>query len=263
MTEVYTDLKYAGSPVSKFFYHFPNSRFIKNVLLQRLLLFWLFFTMRIISYAQQDTICGFDAVMSSLLKQNPNLLNEMPSVNSALNNSNAPDEYIIPVVVHIIHNNGIENISDAQVFNCIDILNQIYQGDLDPAHRDTKIRFRLAQTDPKGCPTNGILRVQRPLTPCLGWPWLGFNNAVDPRTVSAWPKEKYLNIWVVYCTYGSAVADFPVGNEPAAGVIIVHHHVGSIGSAALNPNPGLIAHEVGHCLGLLHIWGERIRTSRE
>ena len=78
---------------------------------------------------------------------------------------------IIPVVVHVIHDMGNENISDASIQGALDILNANINGqganflnntpDIFAAVRgEAKIEFRLAKIDPLGNPTTGINRVR-------------------------------------------------------------------------------------------------------
>ena len=77
--------------------------------------------------------------------------------------------YIIPVVFHIVHQYGPENIPDAAVIDCINQMNadfrklnsdtnQIIGPYLNIAD-DCKIEFRLATRDPNGNCTNGIDRI--------------------------------------------------------------------------------------------------------
>lgn len=74
----------------------------------------------------------------------------------------------IPVVVHVIHLGGEENISDAQINSQIDIYNENFlkipgtHGDGDGVN--TNIGFALATVDPIGNPTSGIIRIQNSLT---------------------------------------------------------------------------------------------------
>ena len=68
--------------------------------------------------------------------------------------------YIIPVVFHVIHDNGPENIETAQILDAMAVLNadfrklnadtaQIVAGYLDIA-ADVDVEFRLAKRDPEG-----------------------------------------------------------------------------------------------------------------
>lgn len=204
--------------------------------------------------------CGFGGPFQSQLLQNPNLLNEISQSNQSLSSFNPPDEYIIPVVVHIIHSNGPENISDEQVYSAIEILNQGFKGDFDPDHLDTKIRFRLAEVDPKGCSSTGINRVPMETNPCILSSYDVPVPGVPASSIIYWPKTRYLNIWVVSCLDVQGVAAFayyPSVGEPSEGIVILHQFFGDIGTATSNGTMGThtIVHETGHVFGLIHTWG--------
>src|SRR5688500_17268631 len=74
----------------------------------------------------------------------------------------------IPVVVHVLFNSAAQNISDAQVLSQIEVLNRDFRLlNADKANAplafkgrsaDAGIMFCLAQVDPGGRPTTGILR---------------------------------------------------------------------------------------------------------
>src|SRR5690606_1243962 len=89
--------------------------------------------------------------------------------------------------------------------------------------------------------------------------------------ISSWPSDAYLNIWVCtltadYLGYAQfpSVAGIPGLNESQAeaaatdGVIIDYRYFGDTGAVEGNLyNRGrTTTHEVGHWLGLLHIWGD-------
>jgi hypothetical protein len=129
-----------------------------------------------------------------------------------------PPQFIIPVVFHIIHQYGSEDISDAQVQDEIDVLNIDYRlKNPDTAnasqpfkslYADAKIEFRLATKDPNGNCTNGIEHIYSHLT----------NQGGDDSKLNPWPRNRYLNIWIVksigaqgaagYAYYPSAVVYF-------------------------------------------------------
>jgi len=173
---------------------------------------------------------------------------------------------VIPVVFHVIHEGGPENISRTQLLNQIETLNEDFRrlnadttntpGPFKPLGADTEIEFRLATLDPNGACTDGVVRLFSPLT----------NNARNNvKALSYWPSNKYLNIWVVKTienTSGSAgivlgFAQFPGGSALTDGIVLRHDYTGKIGTAANTNNEGRTAtHEVGHWLNLRHIWGD-------
>ncbi len=174
---------------------------------------------------------------------------------------------VIPVVVHVIHFNGSENISKAQIQNQIDILNEDFNAlnadttncpaVFQPLIGNTQVEFRLAQLDPNGNCTDGIVRVYSPLT---------VNARNNVKALSYWPSNQYLNMWVVNSIENSGgspgqvigFAQFPGTGSPLTdGVVIKHDFMGNIGTAAGTGNAGRTAtHEVGHWLNLRHIWGD-------
>ncbi len=171
---------------------------------------------------------------------------------------------IIPVVVHVIHNMGNANISDSDIQNALDALNeningqsdkflQMHQGvypktpDIFAALRGVgNVEFRLARKDPLGNSTNGIVRVQSE-----------FTNGTEPnnlvKTLSYWNSYQYLNIWVVSKINSNnsgttlGYAQFPWGGMSTDGIVILYDEMDDIQSTTLT-------HEVGHWLGLCHTW---------
>jgi PKD repeat protein len=180
--------------------------------------------------------------------------NERNNNNSTQSNPN----FIIPIVFHIIHDYGSENISDAQVIDEVRILNNDYRklnADTTAIRAafvgiacDAKIEFRLANKDPNGNCTNGIDRVYSNQT------YIGD----DGSKLNDWPRNKYLNVWVVKAiSNGAAGYAYLPGTAPSAatdGILILSSYIGSIGTG--NPSTSrALTHEIGHFLNLKHVWG--------
>lgn len=173
----------------------------------------------------------------------------------------ACDVFVVPVVVHIIYDDAVTNISDAQVQSQITILNQDYRRLPNTpgagAGFDTRIQFALATLDPTGQPTTGITRTQSPLT--------NHTQAEESllKGLITWNTSKYLNIWVVKnIASGSGDEILGYANPPGApnpatsGVVVSGKYFGNTGSVQPPYNRGRTAvHEVGHFLGLLHTFG--------
>ncbi|MCB0521628.1 MAG: T9SS type A sorting domain-containing protein [Saprospiraceae bacterium] len=165
----------------------------------------------------------------------------------------SPPPYTLPVVVHIIHDGGSENIPDAQVLQGIQDLNDAYAnvGYYDPTTGvDTRIQFCLAKRDPGGNATTGINRVQTPLTDMTLE-----TDDLPVKDLSRWDPEHYINIWIVreICSisYGCGVAGyayFPASHgQPEDGIMMEAEYFGSN-----QANSGVQIHEMGHYLGLYH-----------
>lgn len=194
--------------------------------------------------------------------------------NARTNNST----YKIPVVVHIIHNgeNHATNISDEQVLSQLRVLNEDYNRENADASEtpdifadvagNPGIEFVLAKQTPEGLPTNGIIRVQGPKSS-----WTVNDNYLI-KSLSYWPAEDYLNIWVCNLTDFLGYAQFPQSdlldglensssNRLTDGVVIATTVFGSIDDGDFilqnSYNKGRTAtHEIGHFFGLRHIWGD-------
>jgi hypothetical protein len=104
--------------------------------------------------------------------------------------------YKIPVVFHILHEYGTENITDAQVHSQMEILNEDFRkmnadiseviSEFTGIAADCQIEFYLATLDPWGNCTNGIEHIYTHLT----------NLGDDYSKLNQWHRSKYLNIWV-------------------------------------------------------------------
>jgi len=180
-----------------------------------------------------------------------------------LKNRSAAPIYTIPVVFHIIHNFGPENISDAQVKDAIRILNEDFRRlnassantipEFQGIRGDAEIEFKLAQKDPNGNCTNGINRYASTLTYGAG------DNVKSGRQ---WPRNKYLNIYVANSLELQGAAAYAyrpgsVNNSNGAqidGILSLHSYIGSIGTSQVGRTHTL-SHEVGHYLNLPHTWG--------
>ncbi len=159
--------------------------------------------------------------------------------------------YIIPVVVHVFHNNGSENLSNAQVASIITRLNQYYNADPSLVSNvrsvfkdivaDVNFEFRLAKKDPQGNCTNGIVRVQTTET---------YKATQNIKRLSTWDTKKYLNIWTAATVYSNGrlvggFAQLPYGFSSSItdGLLI---------DAVQSISGNTVAHEIGHSMGLIH-----------
>jgi len=183
----------------------------------------------------------------------------------------------IPVVVHVVHNGQSvgsgANISQAQVESQIDVLNEDFRRMIGtPGHNthangaDIEIEFCLANFDPNGntMVEPGINRVNGGQST---WSTNQIDNSLKPSTY--WDPTQYLNVWVCNIQGGIlGYAQFPNssglggmnnnnGGASTDGVVIGYQYFGRTGNVTAPYNQGRTStHEIGHWLGLRHIWGD-------
>ena len=212
--------------------------------------------------------CASYEVLQEQLKANPTLKQRMDQIelftermirSGRVDPSAATIE--IPVVVHVVYNTTLQNISDQQIQSQIDVLNE----DFAATNRDLRntpsifnqvtssgfgVHFSIAEirrvnTKVKSFNTkDGVKSTQR-----------GGDDAIDP--------QHKLNIWVCNLSQGVlGYAQFPGGPAATDGVVILYS---AFGSQSKYPGGTYIAdydlgrtgtHEVGHWVNLYHIWGD-------
>ena len=199
---------------------------------------------------------------------------------------NAQVAYVIPTIVHIIHNGEAvgtgTNISQAQVTSQFTVLNKDFTktnadfSSVCPAvfqavAANCQITFCKALRKPSGVVLTeaGIDRVNRNT---MGWsaPPYSMNyitSTIKPATI--YNPSNYLNIWV--CDMSNGLLGFatfpanstltglsaPYGTATTDGVAVLYNAFGSVGNVGFPYDLGRSAtHEIGHWLGLRHIWGD-------
>jgi PKD repeat protein len=216
--------------------------------------------------AQAQNPCGTEIVYKKALEKNPALaetkakLEKFTQEYSTNAHRSSSTVKIIPVVFHIIHTNGNENISKAQVLDAVRIINEDFRKmnadttfivpDFKPIAADCQIEFRLAQLDPNGNCTDGITRTYSPLT------HVADDNVKD---LISWDNDMYLNIWVVNSiSFGAGGYAYYPGSAPPGGegIVVLHTQLGGTGtSCGSNFCERTLTHEIGHYFNLPHTWG--------
>jgi PKD repeat protein len=179
--------------------------------------------------------------------------------------------WYIPIVFHVLHDGGSENISDDQIIDAIEILNRDFKReniDADNVHpdfqgmpADVDIEFRLATKAPNGSCFTGITRTQDALSNDGSDGGDQVDAIVDGNNVfqGQWPPNKYCNVYVCGDIGGAAGYTFtPSGWSGASmfynGIFILDTYLGSIGTSGTSSSRTL-THEMGHWLNLSHVWG--------
>jgi PKD repeat protein len=232
-------------------------------------LLWIFLGSSVLSSGQSGQFCGTDEMHHQMFEQRPDL---NPGIVNAYDRLEAFTKdyvkaghekgggpYIIPVVFHIVHNGGPENINDSQIYDAVKQVNlQLRRLNADTTDivdqfkalaADCNIEIRLAQLDPDGNCTSGITRTVSPLTA------IGDHQV---KSLIQWPPDKYLNVYV--CAQAAGLAGHALLPSAADtipewdGIVMQHSYVGTIGTSDFFRRT-VLTHEIGHYLNLQHIWG--------
>ncbi len=221
-----------------------------------------------ISHAQSELQpCSADEHYRKLLAKYPQLVGyektfeEQLGKRMAERTTAAADTtiYDVPIVIHVIHDYGAENLSDTILYDAAQYWTTVYlkenadTADVIPTFvpyvGKPGMRLHLATKDPNGNPTKGIVRFQSYLTAA----------ADDEAKFGPWPQNKYVNIWFIG-TFGAedlgvaAYAYFPSSAvfEPFYdGIICLSSYV-SVSDPSVAKT---IPHEMGHVMNLYHPWG--------
>lgn len=219
------------------------------------------------------------------LKLNPAFLQqfildqqELQAVEQQLNNQTSPKRvvYTIPIVFHILHNGGVENITNAQIQDAVDVLNRDYRllnadantvvFDFNASNpnavcqpADVELQFVLATKAPNGACFSGVTRTQSSQS-YSGDGQAQLTTIKNGNDVykGEWAGDKYLNVFVCGDIGGAAGYTYNpsnwMGNAMANGIYILHDYVGRIGTGNVGTDRAL-THEIGHWLNLDHTWG--------
>lgn len=234
-----------------------------------LLFMWMTF---VTVHAQENTqSCSFEESQKEYYKKNPKALNaalkfeEKVKSEARLKNMNiemAGEKYIVPVVFHVYGtdwNNGAgvpqTPVTDERVKEALKKINEDFKGFNDAVDNrfaniegSMDIEFRLAQVDPDGNTTSGIIYHEYR----EGFGLNGTNDAEIARY--AWDNYKYFNVHLqIILKSGSrsnsGIAWFPnesMSDEGTARVVYNGRYI------IYDPPASSLTHEFGHFFGLDH-----------
>lgn len=236
--------------------------------MKKLLVYFL--TITSISFSQTESYpCKTDEIHQEIFEKYPqynsgiinahNRLQEDTRIFLEQGITKSDAAYVIPVVFHVIHNYGPENINDDQIHDALKQVNLQFRklnpdtneivAQFKPIAADIEIEFRLAQLDPDGNCTSGITRTVSSLTS---------PGNHDVKSLIHWPSDRYLNVYI--CSQAAGLAGHALLPSAADtipewdGIVMQHAYVGTIGTSEYFRRT-VLTHEIGHYLNLQHIWG--------
>ncbi|HKC68605.1 MAG TPA: M43 family zinc metalloprotease [Bacteroidia bacterium] len=200
----------------------------------------------------------------------PEYLNQLNKMNQRGNGQNQVSNQVfptvdtIPVVFHIMHQGGPENVPNSYIYQALAEVNRVHTKTIpDTAGIDAMFKgvsgannyvFQLATIDPNGKCTNGIIRHYDANT--------NWDQTQTPFPYT-WDRTKYLNIYIVknICsgqpcpgsTSGGIIVGYTYlpGTVPAQYDAVVYNYQFMTGTNARS-----MAHEFGHWLGLNHTFND-------
>lgn len=224
----------------------------------------LFIPYSITSFSQDDLPCGNEIIQTKQL-QDTNFVKQLLAIQQASNSTNQRINGAIleiPIAVHVLHlgepvGTGT-NIPDQQIIDAVQGTNERWRKINTTDGVDMEVQFCLAQYDPNGNPSNGIVRKDASGIPLYSDIGIGYIEAllegivgsdeIQTKNFSNWPHDYVLNIWVVNKIAGGwggyAFFPLPNANFPTDGVVITANAIRSTSST--------LAHELGHAMGLFH-----------
>jgi hypothetical protein len=229
--------------------------------------------------------CGTYEAMEAAFKADPNLKVNYNLIQSQLDleyqaalkekdnthkKMSSATVYTVPVVFHVM---GPQNIPDQVFVNCINQINKDYSrkgsdtgtinDNFRPIYTDAEIQFALAKRDPNGKCTNGIIRHD---DQNIYWNQNSPNYAYSGTGTNRWPREKYMNVYIVDCISSSQIScpttsglflggyTYVPGSSPGASADAIVMLGRLLGQSQIT-DARTLSHEIGHWLNLQHTFG--------
>jgi len=239
----------------------------------------------------QQLICG-DGILKNYLERNyPEYMDRVRTTFEEARIYGTPpyrsqEIYTIPVVVHVVWNAEEENLHDSIIIDQIRILNEDFRR-LNPDAENLRSIFWDRVGDP-GIEFE-LVAIERVQTTALFTPTLtGLPDQIkrsENGGSNAWDPERYMNLWVCklqpltvfgiplgqvlgYAYPPANLDNWPEGSSAPSpevdGVVVDYRIFGRNNTLEIDPGTGesvsgygrTAIHEIGHYLGLRHIWGD-------
>jgi hypothetical protein len=219
-----------------------------------------------LTYSQHSNRCGSNEAIRQQMAADPAYAKKVGELlknkgnYSGSNEKGGPPSQVsitIPVVVHVLYNTADQNISDAQVQSQIDVLNEDfsatnsdynnYDAGYSSVKGDMDINYCLVQVIHKQSKFKSFA-----INDNMKYSIRGGSDAIDPMHI--------LNIWVCNLSGGILGFAYYPGISPEKFGVVCHTNAfgkGSQYNLFADYNLGrTVTHEIGHCFGLVHIWGD-------
>ncbi|MGK4568489.1 zinc metalloprotease [Flavobacterium sp. 3HN19-14] len=210
--------------------------------------------------------CGSDAYQDHNSKKFPEVAKRLEALGRYENYADSVAKYnqiiTIPVVIHIVYKTQQQNISDQEIAKQIKILNDDFSGvnadlfnvpkDFKPfIAGDCKIRFRLEKVFRVKTNKDYFYQFRDDIK---------FSDS-GGHDMGLYSSNLYLNIWVGNIIESkpndlAGYGTFPGVTPAIVDGVVIHYNVFGTAGNDPNLNKGRTAtHEIGHWLGLYHLWG--------
>ena len=235
-------------------------------------------------FAQFQHRCGFDYAVQHKNVLHPGFKDRADAIFrqaqiQGFMNRGGTGTYTIPLAVHVVWKNAAENLPECKIIEQVDILNRAYQR-MNPDTSNLRSIFSAVAGNPNiQFRLDTIIWKQTSSDFFSGgfFPDISFSDRVKHDSSGgseAISTSGHLNMWI--CNLGSSgilgyayppagLANWPANSEAPTpgdeGVVLDYRIVGAEGvyvqqTTTINTRGNAAIHEVGHYLGLRHVWGD-------
>ena len=198
------------------------------------------------AYSQMD--CAIDSLLKLYTNESEYYEQQSPGCPSI----NEDFSIEIPVIVHVLYNEGYENIDYTTVVDMISTANnQLVSGRLIKGHEENSsgydVDIKLKLVDDGSC-TPGYDRVYIDNPDMYANTNQEFNEEDERiKSESVWDEDKYLNVWIVRSIYWKGkhlggYGTFPFMDDIIQGIVLDDNYLYAF------------IHEFGHYSSLYHVW---------